>query len=239
MGSYLLFVISFLVTRSHNSNKCWSETSPFTSSGLQHKVLLMSAHTHTPECQDFDDTRLHNVSWLHIKWKKSNCVHQEDRWGSQQDWISGGTRGRGGEDSDRRRGGRPRQQFKKLCMRSVPSRLTATLSPIPDIPEAAWLASGSERLILEQHVLHSSNHLSQPQARQSTTSTTRQSFVPVNLHPEKKALRNFIHIGERDTFFPPTSARAHPRFLGPATLDIPRNLMMLCNLSPRPIAQWD
>lgn len=32
--------------------------------------------------------------------------------------------------------------------------------PIPDIPEAAWLALGSEWLILEQHVLHSSNHLS-------------------------------------------------------------------------------
>ncbi|CAJ1062689.1 Hypothetical predicted protein [Xyrichtys novacula] len=37
--------------------------------------------------------------------------------------------------------------------------------PIPDIPEAAWLATGSEWLILEQHVLHSSNHLSQPQAK--------------------------------------------------------------------------
>lgn len=73
--------------------------------------------------------------------------------------------------------------------------------PIPDIPEAAWLASGSVWLILEQHVLHSSNHLSQPQARQSTTATTRQSFVPVNLHPEK-VLWNFIHI-RKETFFHP------------------------------------
>lgn len=67
-----------------------------------------------------------------------------------------------------------------------PFQADCSAVPIPDIPEAAWLASGSKWLILEQRVLHSSNHLSQPQARQSTTSTTRQSFVPVNLHQEKK-----------------------------------------------------
>lgn len=88
--------------------------------------------------------------------------------------------------------------------------------PIPDIPEAAWLASGSEWLILEQRVLHSSNHLSQPQARQSTTSTTRHSFVPVNLHPEK-VLWNFIHIRKGTHFF-------HPLLQGPSSFPLTRHI---------------
>ncbi|KAK5891949.1 hypothetical protein CesoFtcFv8_012378 [Champsocephalus esox] len=63
-------------------------------------------------------------------------------------------------------------------MCSVPSRRTATLSPYQTFQrQPGWLQA--EWLILEQHVLHSSNHLCQPQAMQSTTSTTRQSSVPV------------------------------------------------------------
>ena len=59
-------------------------------------------------------------------------------------------------------------------MCSVPSRRTATLSPYQTFQrQPGWLQA--EWLILEQHVLHSSNHLCQPQAMQSTTSTTRQS----------------------------------------------------------------
>lgn len=111
-----------------------------------------------------------------------------------------------------------------------PSEAGCYTVPIPDIPEAAWLAAGSEWLILEQHVLHSSNHLSQPQARQSTTSTTRQSFVPVSLHPEK-VLQNFIHTGKGTLVFSTHFCKAHPPFTGSAS----QQVMMLCNLSLHPI----
>lgn len=92
-----------------------------------HLSLVMPVRKwHSRICQNFDDTRLHNVPWLHIKWKKSNCGHQEDKWGSQRDWISGETiLGGRGEDSDRRRGGRPRQhEFKNyVCVQSLPGWL--------------------------------------------------------------------------------------------------------------------
>lgn len=98
--------------------------------------------------------------------------------------------GRGLRQTDRKVGG-PGSTSLKTMYAFGPFQADCYSVPIPDIPEAAWLASGSELLILEQHVLHSSNHLSQPQARQSTTST-RQSFVPVNLHPEKCCGISFI-----------------------------------------------
>lgn len=101
--------------------------------------------------------------------------------------------------------------------------------PIPDILEAARLASGSEWLILEQHVRHSSNQLSQPQARQSITSTTRQSFVSVNLYPEK-VLSNFIHI-RKGTHFSFPFLQGPSSFPWPYHFRVSCNLMMLCNLS--------
>lgn len=105
--------------------------------------------------------------------------------------------------------------------------------PIPDIPEAAWLASGSEWLILEQRVLHSSNHLSQPQARQSTTSTTRHRFVPASLHPEK-VLWNFIHIRKGIHFCVPSSFPWPRHFRRPSQ---PHDVVQFI---PAPhSAQWD
>lgn len=185
MGSFLLFFISFwslkqlkpVLEGDEPFHILWSRTQGATPEHtlLSARILMTPDHT---MCLDYTLSERKVI----VNIKKTDEAHSRTE-------SPEGQEERGGEDSDRRRGGRPRQQFKKLCMRSVPSRLTATLSPIPDIPEAAWLASGSEWLILEQHVLHSSNHLSQPQARQSTTSTTRQSFVPVNLHPGKKCSR--------------------------------------------------
>lgn len=97
------------------------------------------------------------------------------------------------------------------------------------------LASGSARLVLEQHVRHSSNHLSKPQARHNATST-RQGFVPGNFRPEK-ALWNFH--SRKGHIFPPTSARPSLISLAPATMHIPCSLVMLRNSSPCPTAQWN
>lgn len=85
--------------------------------------------------------------------------------------------------------------------------------PIPDIPEAACWLRALERLVLEQHVRHSSNHLSKPQARQNATST-RQSFVPVNFRPEKVLWNFHSHKGH---IFPATSARPILISLAPDT----------------------
>lgn len=110
-----------------------------------------------------------------------------------------------------------------------PFRADCYAVPIPDIPEAAGLASGSLWLILEQHVLHSSNHLSEPQARQSTTATTRQSFGPDNLHPEK-ACRNCIQMMKETRFICPflQDPSSSP---WPSHLNYPCYLMILCTLS--------
>lgn len=110
--------------------------------------------------------------------------------------------------------------------------------PIPDIPEAACWLRAPERLVLEQHVQLSSNHLGKPQARQYATST-RQSSVTVNFRPKKKKKVLWNFHSHKGPIFSTHFCKARPLFLGPDTLHIPCNLMMLCNLSLCPIARWN
>lgn len=84
--------------------------------------------------------RLHASSWHKVKetslWTSRRKMTRSR--GSQQDWSS---REQGVSLTDKRWGGRPRQrQFKKLRMCSVPSRLTATLSPYQTFQrQRGWL----------------------------------------------------------------------------------------------------
>lgn len=87
-------------------------------------------------------------------------------------------------------------------MCSVPSRLTATLSPYQTFQrQRGWLQA------LSGWSWNSSNHLSQPQARQSTSARHQQQGIALCLSicTLKKVLWNFhSHKGH---IFPPTSAR--------------------------------
>lgn len=104
--------------------------------------------------------------------------------------------------------------------------------PIPDIPEAAWLALGSEWLILEQHVLHSSNHLSSHKQGRAPHQQGRALCLSICTLKKFSFTISFTS-GKGHSFFH-QFLKAHPHFLGPVTPDLPRNLMMLCNLSLQP-----
>ena len=102
---------------------------------------------------------------------------------------------------------------------------------IPDIPETAWLASGSgwswnrifctAVIILASHKQGSAPHQQQDRALCLSICTLK-TFSGISF-------TSGTHFISSANF-----CQAHPHFLGPATLNIPRNLMMLCNSSLHP-----
>lgn len=152
-----------------------------------------------PECREFDDTDYTICLDYTLSERKLTVSHQEDKCASQQDWsFTRRTQTEAGVPGSTFQTRYVFSSFQAGCYSCPPYQTFQRLR--------GWLqalSGWSWNSMFGTAVITSASRKQRTQ-RERTTSTTRQSFVPVNLHPDKKNKKHlgiFIHI--RDTFFWP------------------------------------